>query len=504
MYYPMHPLAMQVYGQLYPSAGIEPIQGLTLHDVAFRDFHTDFDPKTVSLATRIGPVSLNVPVLAAAMDTVSGPAMAKAMAGIGGCAVIFRHRSAETQLQWIQEAIEARPYLVAKPESVSVSAVVHDAEVLYKRIHHSTIPILDGAKLVGIIFSRDISWEGKEAHPVTKWMKPLEHLKTVSLTTPFEEIRGRLLNENNCRVLPVIDENGLFHGIYFVKDVRHVNPAWHNGKPLVGMAVGVSEGDIDRARQALEFGVGVIVIDSSHGNCLPVIDQARRIVELAQNRAAVIAGNVASIDSYIRLAETGVHAVKAGIGSGSICTTSQVTGAGFPMWTLLRELRVARKHLQVRGLNAPEIIADGGISGPGFAVRALAVGAHAVMAGEWLAGAEEAGSPEMEKDARRGEKEKNNRENRYRGMASEGAIQDRSSDRYGITKSAPEGADGWVPNRGELRHWWYKDAELMQGGFAHLGCMNIEELHKRGCEPGVWGIFTAAGQQQMAVRIRTS
>lgn len=499
----LHPLAQALYEALYPDQNgrIGVTQGFTLNEVAFRDFYTDFEPRDVSLATKLGPVTLNIPVLAAAMDTVSGPKMAMAMAGIGGVAIIFRHREAETQLHWIREAIEAKPYLVANPKSIQVDARIRDVEDLYDRTRYSTIPVLDGRKLVGVIFTRDISWEGHEEHPVTQWMKPLAELKTVSPETAFEIVRDRLLNEKDCGVLPVVDSDGTFHGMYFPKDVRHVNPAWHNGKPLVGMAIGVQAADLERVRQALDLGVGIIVIDSSHGNCLPVIEQARRVVALVGDRAAVIAGNIASIDGYVRLAETGVHAIKVGVGSGSICTTGLVTGVGSPLFTAIYEAAFAKSELEARGLHAPAIIADGGVSGPGFAVRALLAGAHAVMAGEWMAAADEAGSPEI-KNARR---EVNGvTENRYRGMASPGAINDRSADRYGIGKSAPEGVDGWVRNRGPLRHWWNKDAELMRGGFAHLGVKDLSELHKRGNERFVWTIFTSAGQQQMAVRVTTT
>lgn len=501
----MHPLAQAIYSEIYRHlVGGHPaaiIPGFTLNEVAFRDCYSDLNPKTVSLESRIGPVTMKVPVLAAAMDTVSGPNMAKAMAGIGGAAVIYRHRSAEMQLRWIKEAIEAKPYLVADPVTVQKDAHVEKVEELYNRTRHSTIPVLDGQKLVGMIFTRDISWEGHEEHPVTQWMMSYTDLKVVTPTTPFDEIRRRLLNEKNCGVLPVVDEHGNFYGMYFPKDVRHVNLAWHNDKPLVGMAIGAQEEDVSRVEQALDLGVGIIVIDSSHGNCLSVIEQAKRVVKLVDGRAAVIAGNVASVDGYVRLAETGVHAVKAGIGSGSICTTSQVTGAGVPMWTLIRELSCAKKELSRRQLHAPVIIADGGISGPGFAVRALAAGAQAVMAGEWLAAAEEAGSPEMENARRVGLLGK---ENRYRGMASPAAISDRSSDRYGLAKSAPEGADGWVLNRGPLHSWWNKDAELIQGGCAHLGAKNLQDLHRRGDEPYTWVLFTGAGQQQTNVRITTN
>lgn len=500
--YSLHPLATEIVRLLYPEDSAKnPIHGYTLNEIAFCDCYTDKDIKDVSLQLQIGSVTLNIPILGAAMDTVSGPAMASALSAIGGAAIIYRHRLAKIQLRWIKDALETKPGLVATPECVQQTDTIAKVEETHKRTGYSTIPVLAGKKLAGMIFTRDITYAGHEKDPVSKWMMPRDKLKVASPETSFAVIRERLLNEKDCRVLPVVSKDDIFHGMYFMKDIRHTAPAWHNGKPLVGMAIGIHDEDLKRVRQALKLGVGIIVIDSSHGNCLPVIRQAKRVVKIVGDQATVIAGNVASIDGYIRLAEVGVHAVKAGIGSGSICTTSQVTGVGVPMWTLIRELAFTQKQLSERGHNAPAIIADGGVSGPGFAVRALAAGAHAVMAGEWMAAADEAGSPDI-LNARRDVG--GAVFNRYRGMASKSAIKDRASDRYGITKSAPEGVDGWVQNRGKLRHWLPDDIELMRGGLAHLGVKDLTELHIRGNEPYVWRLFTGTGQQQMATRVITT
>jgi IMP dehydrogenase len=339
-----------------------------------------------------------------------------------------------------------------------------------------------------MIFTNPISFKDRRNDPVQKWMTPVADLKQVNIHTPFSEIHDRLLSEQQCSVLPVLDE-GKLQGLYFMKDLFYANPAMHNGKPLVGMAVGVGKADLDRVAQALEMGVGIIVIDSSHGNCQAVIEQSGQIVKMASGRAAVIAGNVASIDGYYRLAQAGVDAVKCGIGSGSICTTSRVTGAGVPMFTLIRELNFIRQKMISKRMHAPVIIPDGGIDGPGAMVVALAAGGHACMSGKWLVAANESHSHQSKLEAPKGRVY-------YRGMASDGAIKSRSADRYGKSKTAPEGVEGYVCLRGLLRKFLPKDIELVRGGFAHVGARNLEELHEFSQWPFAFTGFTAVGQEQ--------
>jgi IMP dehydrogenase len=239
--------------------------------------------------------------------------------------------------------------------------------------------------------------------------------------------------------------------------------------------------------------VGIIVIDSSHGNCPAVIDQTKKIVKIAGGRAAVIAGNIADVDGYYRLALAGVDGVKCGIGSGSICTTSQVTGAGVPMFTLIRELSFAREKMIKAGRPAPAIIPDGGVNGPGEMVIALAAGGDACMAGKWLVAAKESLSCQ--------ERGVQNGLVYYRGMASREAIEKRVSDRYGKQKRAAEGVAGGVEDRGPLKTWIGHDLELVQGGFAHAGAKNMEALHVYGNEPISFVRFTSFGQNQIDTRV---
>ncbi len=265
-------------------------------------------------------------------------------------------------------------------------------------------------------------------------MKPFKKLKVEKIETPFEKIRERLFYEEECSMLPVVDDKKRIKGIYFKKDFYYANPSSYHNKPLVGMAVGTGDDDLERVIESLKLGIGIIVIDSSHGNCPPVIEQAKKIVNLVKDRAAVVAGNIADIDGYLRLARVGVHGVKFGIGGGSICTTSSVTGAGTGMFSLTRELSYMRRKMQMKGMNTPSLIADGSISGPGRMVTALAAGADVCMSGEWLVAAHE--SLSFQENHVRDEYVL------YRGMASAGAIKARSSERYGKSKSAPEGIEG--------------------------------------------------------------
>lgn len=499
----MLPLAKQFYDEMHPDGG--PRVGYTLGEIAFSEFYSQFVPKDASLEATLGPVKMRIPLLGAAMDTVSGPKMAIALASMGGAAIIYRHPSPDIQLGWVKKAVRAAPGLVVNPRAVSSEAYIRDAHQINESYGFSTIPVIDqtdhGKRLVGMIFWNKIQYDASEDDPISKWMMPFKDLKRVSSKTSFEKVKARMAMETDCNVLPVVDGR-TFHGMYFKKDLKVLNPAYHNGKLLVGMAIGSRPEDLERVQEALRLGVGIIAIDSSHGNCDAVINQAERVVKLVNGQAAVIAGNIASIDGYIRLAKTGVDAVKAGIGSGSICTTSLVTGIGVPMWTLIRDLAYAKQRLEQLDLVAPPFIADGGVAGPGLAVRALMAGASAVMAGEWLASAEEAGDDNLPNLRRMGE-EGRARWNRYRGMASPGAINARVADRYGGDKQAPEGVEGWVPHLGPLHRWLPDQLELMRGGFTHVGASDLQTLHERGNEPHTWYVFTGAGQQQTAVRVKT-
>jgi len=487
----------ELYPQLFNGTGLkQPIMGQTLNEVLLRPIRSDIAPHEVDLTTKIGPVTLNIPLISAAMDTVTGPDMAKVLSEVGGCGIIYRTKKPEQQLEWIKESLEYKPCLISKPECLRPEDPIEDAKDILDMHKFSTIPITTrtGA-LEGVLFTSDVFFrvKGRMLEPVSNWMKPFSELKTESARSSFKKIKDRLLNEQECSVLPIVSSKRKLRGIYFMKDFFHINLCLHKRKPLVGMAVGVHESDLDRAKEALKLGIGIIVIDSSHGNCSPVIEQTKKIVKLVKGQAAVIAGNVADVDGYLRLAEAGADGVKVGIGSGSSCTTSQGTGVGFPMFTLIKELYYTRQRLKKEKINAPVIIPDGGINGPGELTVSLGAGGHLCMAGKWLVAADESHSAKT-REGIRGYVY-------YRGMASKASIDQRLSDRYGKQKKAPEGIEGLVRHRGPLKSWIGKDMELVQGGLAHVGARNIKELHKVSQNPIIFSQFSSAGQEQIATRL---
>ncbi len=487
----------EIYKQMYPDqfSGkgiVSPILGQTLTEVRLRPVNSNIEPNDVNLHASVGPIDLKLPLLSAAMDQVSGVGMAKVLAEVGGCGIIYRHKKADVQLQWIKEALSHQPCLVANPKTLSPDSSLQDAKDILDEYGFSTIPVVGDDKLCGILFTRDVAWQGHLDERVDRWMMTLTNLKRAHPDSSFDKIKQQLLGEK-CSVLPIVSSNNSFHGIYFKKDFYNANPAWHNGKIAVGMAIGVSEYDLERVEAGLEMGVAIIVIDSSHGDCDAVIDQAKSVVELVSGRAAVIAGNVADPGGYYRLANVGVDGVKCGIGSGSICTTSQVTGAAFPMFTLIRELRFIRQKMHEAGKSTPVIVPDGGINGPGDMVLALAAGGHICMAGKWLVSAQESLSCENRVPA--------DGLVYYRGMASKPAIDARSADRYDKGKKAPEGVEGKVPFRGPLKKWIGEDMELVRGGFAHVGLKDILSLHKHCDWPLAFVRFSGVGQEQNNTRV---
>ena len=475
----------RLYQKLYPELqqGGNPPVGSTLDVVRFRDMHSRVAPFDVDLTSKIGNTKLPFPLFSASMDTLSGPKMAQVLSEVGGCGVLYRTKDPEKQLQWAKEVIDRKPCLVPEPMCVHPNDTLEKTWDILEEYDFSTIPVTDEDNILnGILFTRDIAYmvKNRMSESVRDWMVPFEELKVEKFKTPYAQIKNRLLNEPQCSVLPVVNEKKQFQGIYFMKDFFiNMDAAMHKGKPLCGIAVNEDPQDLDRVKRALNIGVGVIVVESSHGNCPPIIEQVKKIKEITGDEATVIGGNIANIDGYIRLAEAGADAIKCGIGSGSICTTSQVTGVGVPMFSLIRELNFTKRELEKEGFPAPEIIADGGINGPGEMSVSLAAGANGCMAGKWLVGFEESISCQEGNITQDGYVH-------YRGMASKRSIKKRmAAGRYDKQKKAPEGVEGKVPFRGPLKQGIGEDdqgigedIELIQGGLAHAGAETIEEFHR--------------------------
>ena len=475
-------------------------RSITLYDIDLTPRYSNIHPTEVDLSTRIGSMRLHVPIFGAPMDTVTDPTLAKALSVIGACGILYRHPDAAVQLAWAKEVLEYQWCIVKEPITLRDTASIDDARRILHEKGYSTIPVLDEhARLSGVLFTHDVAFKRHLNDPVSKWMMPIDRLKTEWVGTSFKKIQDRLLHEQECSVLPIIGGERRLHGMYFMKDVMHAHPSRYAGKPVVGIAIGVSEKDAhERARKAYELGASVVVIDSSHGDCTDVVEQTKRVRSLCQS-ITIIAGNVADVtgEGYLHLAHAGADAIKVGIGSGSICTTTTHTGAGVGMVTAIRACVEARKLLgaEFKG-RFPSIIADGGINQPGDAVKALLVGADAVMAGKWLVAASESRSAITRGITPDGKI-------LYRGMASKEAIADRSADRYGKKKKAAEGVSGFVQHRGRLIEWIQEDLELMRSGFAHAGAENITALHQYGNQPGSWSRYSSLGRQQASVRVDT-
>jgi IMP dehydrogenase len=489
------------YEMMYPdkqTVGInEPRRGYTLDEVGIQEFYSEIMPKDVSLEVTIGPVTLNVNILSAAMETVCGPELAKALADVGACGILDPTKEKEEQFEWLIEVLEHKTCRLSKPKILEPNKRIYDAKRIHQEFDFSTIPIVADGKLEGVVFTPNIMYEDHLNERVTVWMKPLDQLRCVGPDTPFEEIKDYMKNRQKTdSVLPVVDEEGQFFGMYFMLDFLGANPSVFNGKPVVGVAIGGSDEDYEFAKEAVEIGAAIVVIDSSHGDSKDILNQARRVVKAIDGRAAVITGNYANILGYIDLCETGVDGAKFGIGTGSICTTSTGTGIAKPAFTGLQESDFVRRHRINNRRHAALIIADGGINVPGHHVKACAAGADLSMAGKMLVAASESLAHSM--DTIRFEEKLFVR---YRGMASEEVLRASQSKRYGRSKVGPEGISGYVRSRGPLRTWFYKDLELMKNGFAHVWATCLDEIHQYGQWENAFYAFSSAGLEQVATRL---
>ncbi|MEA2006818.1 MAG: IMP dehydrogenase [Patescibacteria group bacterium] len=482
----------EIYENLYPNIFRLPFVtmpeiGMTLDEIKIMPGYSDILPHEVDLSTTIGNMQLNFPLITAPMSTVTDGLLAIHAGQCGAVGTIFREPSPQIQLDWIEQALNAENCLVGTPKLVRLGDKVATAERILSRHSRSVIPVLTNKGLLsGLVFTDNIAFNEKHAQePIKKWMVKFQDLKVAYVGTPFAEIKERLIKEPYCNVLPLVDKNRKFYGLYFMKDVLAENQTTFNDRPLVGMSIGASPEDINqRLIPALEMGVGSVVVDTSHGNCKEVLSQTASVLETVAHFAkkrditkpTVISGNVADVDGYVKMCmlEVGgakVDAVKFGIGCGSICTTSNLTGIGVPLFTNLREAAYTKLQLKKSGKYAAAIIADGGIPGTGQAVVALGAGADGVMAGKWVVAFSESISGQKRRE---GEDYVD-----YEGMASPEALKKRLDDRYiqkGHRKTVPEGIAGKVLHRGPTRKCMRKDKEAMQIAISHTGAKTISAL----------------------------
>ncbi|MBM7663515.1 IMP dehydrogenase [Bacillus mesophilus] len=448
-------------------------EGLTFDDVLLVPAKSEVLPRDVDLRTVLtDKVILNIPVISAGMDTVTEAEMAIAMARQGGLGIIHKNMSIEKQAEQVDKVKRSESGVITNPFFLTPDHQVYDAEHLMGKYRISGVPIvnnMEDKKLVGIITNRDLRFIQDFSIKIEDVMTK-ENLVTAPVGTNLEQAE-RILQRYKIEKLPLVDDDGILKGLITIKDIEKViefpNSAKdHQGRLLVGAAVGVTADTLIRAKKLIEAGVDCLVLDTAHGHSKGVLDKVR---EIKENYPAIslIAGNVATADATRELIEAGADVIKVGIGPGSICTTRVVAGVGVPQITAVYDCATeAKKH-------GVAIIADGGIKYSGDMVKALAAGGNAVMLGSLLAGVTE--SP-GDREIYQGRQFKV-----YRGMGSVGAMEKGSKDRYfqeNNQKAVPEGIEGRVPYKGPLVDTIYQLLGGIRSGMGYCGTKTLHELRE--------------------------
>lgn len=451
-------------------------QAFTFDDVLLVPAHSIVLPKEVSLKTRLTrEIELNMPLISAAMDTVTEARLAIAMAQDGGIGIIHKNMTITDQADEVRRVKKFESGMVKDPVSVAPTLSVKELLVIMDKYNFSGMPVVDGEKLIGIVTSRDIRFETNLSLPVSAVMTPKDRLVTVKEGAGREEIRT-LLHKHRIEKLLVVNDAFYLRGLITVKDIQKAKDKPYACKDSseqlrVGAAVGVGEGTNDRVAALVDAGVDVVIVDTAHGHSQGVLNRIKWIKKNFPD-LQVIGGNIATAAAARDLVEAGADAVKVGIGPGSICTTRIVTGVGVPQITAISNVAAGLK-------GEVPVIADGGIRFSGDVCKALAAGAHTVMLGGMFAGTEE--SP-GEIELFQGRTYKG-----YRGMGSIGAMaqSEGSSDRYfqdvdqGAEKLVPEGIEGRVPYKGSIQTIIHQILGGLRSCMGYTGSATLAELHKK-------------------------
>jgi len=445
-------------------------EALTFDDILLLPAHSKILPTEVDIRSRLTKkIGLNVPLLSAAMDTVTEAEMAIALAREGGMGFIHKNMSIEEQASQIDRVKRSESGMILKPETLGPDNKLSEALAKMDRFHISGIPIVQGEKLVGILTHRDIRFATDLDQPISNFMTK-DNLVTTPVGTSLEKAES-ILQKHRIEKLLVVDNSGRLKGLITVKDIQkklmHPNACKDDhGRLRVGAAIGVGTKGLERAGELINAGVDVIVIDTAHGHAEAVLESARQFKRNYPDMQ-LIAGNIATAAAARDLIDTGADAIKVGIGPGSICTTRVVTGVGVPQIHAIEEVyRVARKH----GI---PVIADGGIKYSGDIPKALAFGADSVMIGSLFAGTEESPGEAILLDGRSYKT--------VRGMGALGAMAKGSSERYfqdGLSadKLVPEGIEGRVPYRGPVSTTVFQLVGGLRSAMGYTGCKTIDEL----------------------------
>lgn len=450
-------------------------EGLTFDDVLLIPAKSEVLPRDVDVRTRLTRrLTINIPVVSAAMDTVTEARMAIALAREGGIGMIHRALSPDRQALEVDKVKKSESGMIVDPITISPDQKLSDALELMQHYRISGVPVTQNGKLVGILTNRDIRFETKLDLKIAQVMTK-DRLITAPVGTGLEEAK-EILHRNRIEKLLVVDDAFNLRGLITIKDIektiKYPNACKDEfGRLRVGAAVGVSEETPDRVDALVKAGVDVLVVDTAHGHSSGVVE-AVAMIKRRHPDTEVIAGNIATAEGAEELIRAGADGLKVGIGPGSICTTRMVAGAGVPQITAIADCaKIADQH-------GVPIIADGGIKFSGDVTKAIAAGAHVVMLGSLLAGTEESPGETIIFQGRTYKV--------YRGMGSLGAMQRGGRDRYGQEaeteehKLVPEGIEGRVPYKGTLAGSMYQLVGGLRSGMGYCGCYTIEELRQKG------------------------
>ncbi|MEE0980312.1 MAG: IMP dehydrogenase [Acutalibacteraceae bacterium] len=444
-------------------------EGLTFDDVLLIPAESDILPKDIDISTKLtSKITLNTPIMTAAMDTVTEAPMAIAIAREGGIGVIHKNMPMEVQAQEVDKVKRSENGVISSPFSLTPEHYAYDAENLCRKYKISGVPICDEqGKLVGILTNRDMRFMTDFNIKISEVMTK-DNLVTAPVGTNLEQAKS-ILMKHRIEKLPLVDDEGFLKGLITIKDieksVQYPNSARDSrGRLLCAAALGATADVLERAACLVEAGVDMFVLDSAHGHSKNILKAIEK-VKAAYPEISLVGGNVATAEATEALIAAGADAVKVGIGPGSICTTRVVAGIGVPQVTAVFDsANVAAKH-------GVSVIADGGIKYSGEIVKAIAAGASAIMVGSLVAGCKE--SP-GETEIYQGRSFKV-----YRGMGSLGAMANGSKDRYfqeDNKKLVPEGVEGRVPYKGPVADTIYQMLGGLRAGMGYCGCHNIEEL----------------------------
>jgi IMP dehydrogenase len=448
-------------------------EGLTFDDVLLVPAESSVLPNAVSTATRLTrTIVLEVPVVSAAMDTVTEARMAIALAREGGLGVVQRNMSIAAQVAEVDKVKRSEAGMIVEPVTLPPGALVSDALALMERYHISGVPITDGDLLVGILTNRDLRFEKNLSQPVSELMTSTD-LVTAPVGTTLAEAE-QLLHRHRIEKLPIVDAEGRIRGLITVKDIQKrvefpQSTKDTHGRLRVGAAVGVGPDAFERAQELIAAGADVLVVDTAHGHSRGVIEMVARIASMS-GEFEIVAGNIATGEAAEALIDAGADGVKVGIGPGSICTTRVVAGVGVPQITAIYDVAEAASRHGV------PVIADGGMTSSGDVAKAIAAGADTVMLGSMLAGTEESPGDVV---LSHGERFKE-----YRGMGSIGAMKARgfSKDRYfqgdveDVQKLVAEGIEGRVAYKGPLTNVLHQIVGGLRQAMGYCGAETIEAM----------------------------